>query len=253
MRDYVAILRQAFAGHALDHVGAEWSVPYRGPGSSGVGPVGIGLDAITEIPIVLAGAGPRMTALAAEIGDGWMPAGLAPGMMPELQPLLEEGFVRSGDAEKRNRFQIWSHVDVLVDDDVRAAMRPFKEYVVTWARMQRPFMIARGYPQLADRLEELISSNQTGEAEARVHAGGNLLEGSLWEEALDAVPDEYIDDGWLVGPLERIRKRAESWFDCGLTGLIVRYGPQMTHDRVVENLDAFRVIAEAAGKAPAHV
>jgi hypothetical protein len=114
-------------------------------------------------------------------------------------------------------------------------------------------MIARGYPQLADRLEELISSNGTGEGEARVHAGGNLLEGSLWEEALDAVPDEYIDDGWLVGPLERIRKRAEPWFDCGLTGLIVRYGPQMTHDRVVENLDAFRDIAEAAGKAPAHV
>jgi hypothetical protein len=27
-----------------------------------------------------------------------------------------------------------------VEDDVRAATRPFKEYVVTWSRMQRPFM-----------------------------------------------------------------------------------------------------------------
>jgi alkanesulfonate monooxygenase SsuD/methylene tetrahydromethanopterin reductase-like flavin-dependent oxidoreductase (luciferase family) len=35
MRDYVAILRQAFAGEALDHDGAEWCAPYRGPGAHG--------------------------------------------------------------------------------------------------------------------------------------------------------------------------------------------------------------------------
>ena len=43
MRDYVAILRQAFAGQPLHHVGAEWSVPYRGPGAMGLQPAALGL------------------------------------------------------------------------------------------------------------------------------------------------------------------------------------------------------------------
>ena len=63
-------------------------------------------------------------------------------------------------------------------------------------------------------------------------------------------PDEYVDEGWLVGSVERIRQRVKPWFDCGLTGLIVRYGPQLTHDRNVENLDVFAAIAQVAGKEP---
>ncbi len=137
---------------------------------------------------------------------------------------------------------------MLVDQDVRAAMRPFKEYVVTWSALQRPFIEARGYKEMADRLAELIGSDAN--AEARVQAGGNLLEGRLWEEAIASVPDEYIDDGWLVGPVERIAERVKPWFNCGLTGLVVRYGPQLNHDRQIENLDAFAAIARSAEKVP---
>ena len=191
-----------------------------------------------------------MTKLAAEIGDGWMPPSFAPGMMPGLRPVLEEGFAKAAPGKDREDFKIWCQVDVIVDDDVRAAMLPFKEYVVTWARMQRQFMIARGYVELADRLEDLIAAGETQDAEVRVAEGRHLLPDKLWQEALDAVPDEYIDEGWLVGPLERIRRRVAPWLDCGLTGLVIRYGPQMTHDPVAENLDAFRVIAESAGKEP---
>jgi len=72
----------------------------------------------------------------------------------------------------------------------------------------------------------------------------------LWEEAIASVPDEYIDDGWLVGPVERIAERVKPWFNCGLTGLVVRYGPQLNHDRQIENLDAFAAIARSAEKVP---
>jgi alkanesulfonate monooxygenase SsuD/methylene tetrahydromethanopterin reductase-like flavin-dependent oxidoreductase (luciferase family) len=249
MRDFVAILRQGLAGQAINYQGEEWSAPYRGPGAQGIEPAALGLDVISEIPIVIAASGPQMTRLAAEIGDGWMPPGWAPGIMPAFRPLLDQGFALVGGKIPKE-FKIWSHVDVLVDDDVRAAMRPFKEYVVTWSRMQRPFMEARGYRDLADRLAELIEAGQGHDAEARVQAGGNLLEGKLWEAALDAIPDEYIDEGWLVGPVERIRQRVKPWFDCGLTGLIIRYGPQLNHDRNVENLDVFAAVAQAAGKEP---
>ncbi len=248
MRDFVAILRQALAGQTINYQGEEYSAPYRGPDARGVEPAAIGLDVISAIPIVIAASGPQMIALAAQIGDGWMPPGWAPGIMPVFRPLLEKGLARAG--RTLENFAIWSHVDVLVDDDVRAAMRPFKEYVVTWSQMQRPFMQARGYRDLADRLAQLIQAGKGRDAEARLQAGANLLEGKLWEEAVNAVPDEYIDEGWLVGPVARIRQRVKPWLDCGLTGLIVRYGPQLTHDRNVENLEVFAAIAQAAGKAP---
>lgn len=253
MRDFVTIARQALSGQIVDHQGEEWSAPYRGPGALGVAPAAIGLEPVGEIPLVIAASGPQMIALAAEIGDGWMPPGWAPGLMRSFQSLLEKGFARAGGGKSLSDFKIWSHVDMLVDDDVRTAMRPFKEYVVTWSQLQRPFMEARGYKDLADRLAELIEAGKGTDAEARVQSGGNLLEGELWEEAVNAVPDEYIDDGWLVGPVKRIEERVRPWLDSGLTGLVVRYGPQLNHDRMVENLDAFAAVARAAGKAPARI
>lgn len=83
-----------------------------------------------------------------------------------------------------------------------------------------------------------------------MQAGKTPLEGAQWAAAIDAVPDEYIDEGWLVGPVERIRKRVEPWLDCGLTRLVVRYGPEMTPEPVEENLEVFAAIAQAAGKYP---
>jgi len=230
MRDYVAILRKAFRGEPLEHQGAAISVPAKG---SAVAPATVALEPTPDIPIIVAASGPAITRLAAEVGDGWMPSFFAPGMMAPLRPLLEQGFARGGvGAERRQSFEIWGHADMLVDDDVRAAMRPFKEYAVQWAAMQRQFMIARGYPDLADRLAELTTAGRAA-------------------EAVDAVPDEYVDDGWLVGPPARIRERARRWLDSELTGLIVRYGPQVGADRsnAPENLEAFRAVAQAAGRA----
>jgi alkanesulfonate monooxygenase SsuD/methylene tetrahydromethanopterin reductase-like flavin-dependent oxidoreductase (luciferase family) len=248
MRDYVTLLRQGLSGQPLEHVGTQWSAPYRGEGHLGIPPAALGLEPLGQVPVLIAAAGPQLIQLAAEIGDGWLPPGFAPGMMPGVAPTLEAGFARRGG--RPDDFAIWCQVDVLVDDDVRAAMRPFKEYTVTWSAMQRPMMVARGYTELADRLADLLSSVSPADAEVRVQNNQNLLPDPLWEQALDAVPDEYIDEGWLVGPLERIRGRVAPWLDCGLTGLVIRYGPQLTHEPVVEDLAAFRVIAEAAGKEP---
>jgi len=161
-----------------------------------------------------------------------MPSAFAPGALASMQPLLEDGFARAGKPAAGAGFQVWVHVDVLVDDDVRAAMLPFKQYAATYAALQRPFMAARGYTELADRLAELVPAGRM-------------------DEAVMAVPDEYIDDGWLVGPVPRIRTRARRWLESEATGLVVRYGAQVGPDRsgATENLDAFRAIAEAAGRA----
>jgi alkanesulfonate monooxygenase SsuD/methylene tetrahydromethanopterin reductase-like flavin-dependent oxidoreductase (luciferase family) len=191
-----------------------------------------GLEKISDIPVLVAATGPQMVQLAAEIADGWMPSFFLPGALAAFEPTLAAGFARSGRTDTAS-FETWAHVDMVVDDDVRAAMRPFKEYTAMWSAMQRPMHEARGYTEMADRLAELVPAGRM-------------------EEAIEAVPDEYIDEGWLVGPLERIRTRVVPWLESELTGLIFRYGAQVGADRsgAPENLDAFRIVAEVAGRAP---
>jgi alkanesulfonate monooxygenase SsuD/methylene tetrahydromethanopterin reductase-like flavin-dependent oxidoreductase (luciferase family) len=251
MRDYVTIMRQAFAGEPISHDGRVWSAPYRGEGSQGLSPMPIGLEPLGDIPIVIGAAGPQMSALAGEIGDGWMPMGFAPGVLPKILPAVTAGFEKAGNGKTRNDFQIWANVDVIADDDVRAAMRPFRHFVVTWAHLLEPLIQARGYTEMAERIVGL-QLEQHGSIEkvmAAQQAGQPVLEGRLYDEAIAAVPDEFIDDGWLVGPVDRIGRRSRAWLESGLTGLIVRYGPPDAAQGT-ENLDVFRVIAEAAGKAP---
>jgi len=64
-------------------------------------------------------------------------------------------------------------------------------------------LIWSGYSEEADRIQELV-------------AAGHM------EEAARVVPDQYIDDRFLIGPIDRIEERARLWRDAGPTGLIVR-------------------------------
>lgn len=61
-------------------------------------------------------------------------------------------------------------------------------------------MVRRGYGDDAARIQELFLSGRK-------------------EEAIAAVPDEYLDKGALVGPIERIRERYKAWEGSGITGL----------------------------------
>src|SRR5207253_173751 len=49
-----------------------------------------------RIPIYIAAIGPKNTALAGEIADGWIPTLFSPEHVSELRPLLEEGAASSG-------------------------------------------------------------------------------------------------------------------------------------------------------------
>ena len=64
----------------------------------------------------------------------------------------------------------------------------------------KQMMIRRGYPDAAERIQELFLAGRR-------------------DEAIDAVPDEYVDEGGLIGPPERIRARFRDWEGSGATGL----------------------------------
>ena len=45
------------------------------------------------------------------------------------------------------------------------------------------------------------------------------IEARRKDEAIAAVPDEYVDERCLVGPVGRIRERYGAWADSGITSL----------------------------------
>src|SRR5689334_20016482 len=77
-REYVAILRQAFAREVVSFDGEHYPLPF--PGGTGLGkPLRSTIHPVrTDIPILLAAEGPKNVALAAEVADGWIPLFYSP-------------------------------------------------------------------------------------------------------------------------------------------------------------------------------
>jgi alkanesulfonate monooxygenase SsuD/methylene tetrahydromethanopterin reductase-like flavin-dependent oxidoreductase (luciferase family) len=202
MCEYVEVMRKVFQGGPLEHAGREYTMPYRYPDGTSIDPTTVLTNPFPSIPILCGANGPSMTRLAAEIADGWFAYGFAPGLLDFFRPTLEEGFARAAAPKSLETFAVWAHVDVIVADDVHEAMRPFKRYVALLHR-GTPQMAWRGYPDAQARVEELWDAGRP-------------------DEAADAVPDEYVDDGMLVGPLPRLVDRLDPWLRSGLAGLVIR-------------------------------
>ena len=66
----------------------------------------------------------------------------------------------------------------------------------------KDMMLRRGFGDAAKRIQELFLAKRKDEAAA-------------------AVPDEFVDQGALVGPEARIRKRFRAREDSGVSGLTV--------------------------------
>jgi alkanesulfonate monooxygenase SsuD/methylene tetrahydromethanopterin reductase-like flavin-dependent oxidoreductase (luciferase family) len=182
-----------------------------------------------QIPIYLAAIGPKNTALAGEIADGWIPTLFSPEHVSELRPLLEEGAARSG--KSLEHFDMAPTVQVFVTDDLQAArdgMRPFIAlYVGGMGSRKQNF-----YNQLVCRYGF--------EAEAAV-IQDLYLEGKR-EEAMAAIPDALIDSVSLCGPPDVVRERLAIYRDAGVGTL----GVTPIAFTAGERLEQLRLVAELA-------
>ena len=213
MKDYVAIMRKIFSREGpVTHDGKEYSLPYTGPGALGIGkPLKSILHMNPDIPIYLATGNESTVKLTAEIADGWLPMGFMPGAMDEYRPWLEEGFKRAGNGKTMKDFAITASVHVEVENDVKAALARLKPEVALYVggmghkdkNFHNDIMVRRGFGDAAKRIQELYLA----------HAK---------DEAIAAVPDEWVDMKSLVGPAARIRERYRAWEDCGADTISVR-------------------------------
>jgi F420-dependent oxidoreductase-like protein len=213
MKDYVAIMRKIFRREGpVTHDGKEYTLPYTGPGALGIGkPLKSILHMNPDIPIYLATGNESTVKLTAEIADGWLPMGFMPGAMDEYRPWLEEGFKRAGNGKTMKDFAITASVHVEVENDVKAALARLKPEVALYVggmghkdkNFHNDIMVRRGFGDAAKRIQELYLA----------HAK---------DEAIAAVPDEWVDMKSLVGPPARIRERYRAWEDCGADTISVR-------------------------------
>jgi F420-dependent oxidoreductase-like protein len=201
-REYVAIVRKILARQApLEHQGEIYQIPYRGPGATGLGK---SLKSILhgrhDLPIYTASIGPAGIALAAEIADGLIPVWMSPEKFELFREPLEKGFALAERPKSLADFDLAPMVPVVLGEDVESCRAPVK----TMLALYIGGMGARGknfYNDYAKRL----GYEQAAETIQAFYLAGN--QGA----AIDAVPDEMVDEVALVGPAAKIRERVAAW------------------------------------------
>ncbi len=212
-REYVEIVRAILRREApLEHHGEHYDIPYSGPGATGLGkPLRIIVHPPrADVSIYLAAIGPKNVALAAEIGDGWLPIFFSPERFAEThRPMLEEGFARRGG--RPDGWDLAAHVPVVVTDDVAAG----RDFLKPLLALYVGGMGAKGrnfYTRLAERY---------GYADAAATIQELYLAGKK-DDAIAAVPDALVDEVALVGDRARIADRLAAFRECGVETLILQ-------------------------------
>ncbi len=226
-REYVAVVRMALARERVEFHGETLDLPLPdGPGKA----LKLTIAPVQEqIPIYLAAIGPKNTALAGEIADGWIPTLFSPEHVAESRSLLLEGATRAG--RSLEGFDIAPTVNVLIADDLQAArqaMRPFIAlYVGGMGSRKQNFynqlMCRYGFEAAAREVQDLY------------------LEGRR-EEAMAALPDALIDAVSLCGPPDHVRDRLAVYRDAGVGTLGVTPLAFTAETR----LEQLRLVAELA-------
>jgi F420-dependent oxidoreductase-like protein len=203
-REYVAVIRDVLRrDDRVTNDGELYPLPYRGPGSTGLGKP---LRVMThprrsDIPILLGAEGPKNVAQTAAIADGWLPLYYSP-FRPEVYADQLAGAPPG--------FEVVSLATFSVTDDVAAGLAPVRAMLGFYiggmgargANYHANLMARMGYPDEAARVQELFLAGRR-------------------DEAVAAVPEDFADEISLVGPPGRIRGRLDEWERSPVTTLMV--------------------------------
>ena len=227
-REYVAVVRKALARERLQFSGETLQLPLPdGPGKA----LKLTINPVQErIPIYLAAIGPRNTALAGEIADGWLPTFFSPEHVGDFRTLLSEGAARSG--RSLEAFDIAPSVQVYISDDREAArdmMRPgLALYIGGMGSRRQNFyndLVRRyGFEDAAAQVQDLYLDGKRDQAGA-------------------ALPDSLIDMVSLCGPRDVVADRLAAFREAGVGTLALMPMAFDRQDRVAQ----LRAVAELAG------
>jgi F420-dependent oxidoreductase-like protein len=208
LKEYVEIMRQVFARQeALSFEGKEYQIPYRGPGSTGLGkPLKSILHLEQPIPIYAATLTPAGVQAAAQVADGFFPVWMDPEQYHVFQEPIEKGFKAAG-SKTLAQFDIAPFVAANMGEDVKACMAPIRANMALYIggmgakdkNFYTDYATRLGFGDAARKVQELYLAGNKTEAEA-------------------AVPDALVDACHLVGPAARIRDRLQRWVTASKSG-----------------------------------
>ncbi len=206
MREYIQIMRLIMQREGpVEFDGEIYQLPYRGPGSSGLGkPLKSILEATPGIPIYCASFTPAGLAAASEVADGVFPIWMSPDKVGLVEEHIAPGLAARTDGKSRFDFDVAPTISVVVGDDLDACRRPVKEMLALYV----------GGMGARDKNFYNRYTRQMGYEDAAIQIQ-DLFLGGRKEEAVAAVPDALVDEVALIGPLGRIRERAAAWRALG--------------------------------------
>ncbi|MEN9727538.1 MAG: hypothetical protein RL434_1904 [Pseudomonadota bacterium] len=228
-REYISIIRQILAREKpVVHQGEHYHIPNTGPGATGLGkPLKSILHGNPKLPIYTGAVTENGVQLAAEVADGTFVVWMNPDRPDIFAGALEKGFAKAGGGKSLKDFDLAPFVRIAMGDDLAACRRVVKDFLALYIGG----MGARGknfYNDYASRL---------GYADAAVKIQDLYLAGRK-EEAIDAVPDQLVDECSLVGPEAHVREQLKSWKRAAAAGNL---GTMIV---TAADVAALRVVAE---------
>jgi F420-dependent oxidoreductase-like protein len=214
-REYVEIIRRVLRREGpLEFSGRQFTLPLATPHAKAIQANLRPLRA--DLPIHLAAQGPRNTALAAEIADGWLPAFFSPRLDAEYRRQLAQGFARRDDgARPAGEFEVNVSLPVAVGRDVEDAARLLAPqvalYVGGMGSAEANFHRAV--------LERLGHEDACAEIASRWEADNR-------EAAAAAVPVELVLDVALAGRPDQLAAQARRFEETVATGLLIQTDPR---------------------------
>jgi F420-dependent oxidoreductase-like protein len=225
LREYIQIVKKILARDApLEFEGERYQIPYRGPGSAGLGkPLRSMVHGRKDIPIYAGSMAPKGQELCGELCDGILLTCMNPHRPEVILDNVKIGREKVG--KTLDGFDVAPTVAIAIGDDLEALRRPFKEqlalYIGGMGAKEKNFygeyLRRVGFEDECVRIQELFLTGKR-------------------KEAVAAVPDEMVDTLYLIGPPGRIKERFSVWKKSGVTTMVVG----------AQQIEAVRLLAELA-------
>jgi F420-dependent oxidoreductase-like protein len=225
IREYVDIVRRAWAGGAVMYEGQHFRLPAGGQGTAP-------LHLFTElprarIPVYLAAVGPQVLQLAGEIAEGWIGVFASPQAVADSIAHIRAGRRRAG--REMPGFDVMPCLPTAVADEVATAVEMLRAHYL--------YMLGIGDP---DQNFYCSLARQMGFGpdmdifRSRLTAGDRPGAGA-------AIPAAFIDQTALAGPVPRLAKRMRCYAEAGVTTLGI-----MVSAAATSHAGRLRILAEAA-------
>lgn len=229
-REYVDIMRQVIARDSpVVYDGVQYQLPLHGGTGLGKALKSTVHPVRTSIPILIAAEGPKNVALAAEIGDGWLPLWFSPKSDGFYREALAEGFARRGATAIPSDFEIPGTVWMVENDDVEVAASFLKPVLALYIGG----MGAKGANFHHDVFVRMGWAEECAAIQDAYLAGDRPA-------AIALVPTAMVEDVALVGPVDKmVEEIATKWRTTCLTTMVLGSWPQAkTRSRIIDAIRA---------------